>query len=358
MRFIFLILMWITPALIAGMLGWRGIWGSGSAFADYLIPIPVAGGVLHVPSFIVAATIIMFARNLPASISRYLPVLAFAVFLAAQSLQLDFERINSWLFTDYTPYGSPFRFAHNPFYLFISTDAFWVGIYALTKGYTTPLRYWLLLPVVPVAIIGLHAFGYQTNGPVFRIGGSLSGKARGNEIHLVYTSSGYDEKMILDWIERNNYAKPWTNPNSEHDAIYFTNSMQVIKWRKFDKIDTDNTVATVCLYEEDRSVKAYKGYYNCFKDRKTVEEKIMTLFTRNKIGLGRDIDHWYARVQLCASVVIPEDNVLNIELFNICNSMISNHKRYIERFYNKYGENSAQANFVRSKVDYFKLGQE
>ena len=35
MRFGILILAWVTPAIIAGMLGWKGI--SGSAFGDYLI---------------------------------------------------------------------------------------------------------------------------------------------------------------------------------------------------------------------------------------------------------------------------------------------------------------------------------
>lgn len=43
---------WPLPALIAGALGWEGVWGSGSALVDYLIPIPVAGGSLHVPSFL------------------------------------------------------------------------------------------------------------------------------------------------------------------------------------------------------------------------------------------------------------------------------------------------------------------
>src|SRR5262245_4267905 len=39
--FLWLLLAWPTPALIAGALGWKGVWGSGSALADYLIPIPV-----------------------------------------------------------------------------------------------------------------------------------------------------------------------------------------------------------------------------------------------------------------------------------------------------------------------------
>ena len=52
------ILAWVTPAAIAGALGWKGIWGSGGAFADYLIPFPVAGGVFHLPSFIVVSLVL------------------------------------------------------------------------------------------------------------------------------------------------------------------------------------------------------------------------------------------------------------------------------------------------------------
>ena len=48
-----LLVAWTLPPLIAAALGWEGIWGSGSALVDYLIPIPVAGGAFHVPSFLI-----------------------------------------------------------------------------------------------------------------------------------------------------------------------------------------------------------------------------------------------------------------------------------------------------------------
>ena len=57
-RFAWLVIAWTAPALAAGVLGWSGIWGSGSALVDYLIPIPVAGGVLHLPSFIVTTALV------------------------------------------------------------------------------------------------------------------------------------------------------------------------------------------------------------------------------------------------------------------------------------------------------------
>jgi hypothetical protein len=52
------ILAWVVPPLIAGALGWRGVWGSGSALVDYLIPMPVAGGALHVPSFVLLLVLV------------------------------------------------------------------------------------------------------------------------------------------------------------------------------------------------------------------------------------------------------------------------------------------------------------
>ncbi|MDQ1310178.1 MAG: hypothetical protein QG601_1448, partial [Pseudomonadota bacterium] len=33
-----LVFAWVLPAAIAGTLGWRGVWGSQSAFTDYLVP--------------------------------------------------------------------------------------------------------------------------------------------------------------------------------------------------------------------------------------------------------------------------------------------------------------------------------
>ncbi len=56
---LWILIAWPLPALIAGALGWKGVWGSGSAFVDYIIPIPVAGGVLHMPSFALS-TIALF----------------------------------------------------------------------------------------------------------------------------------------------------------------------------------------------------------------------------------------------------------------------------------------------------------
>ncbi len=117
-------------------------------------------------------------------------------------------------------------------------------------------------------------------------------------------------------------------------------------------------MATFCLYEEDRALITHKGYYDCFKDRKTVEEKIKALVSREVTGLGSNIDYWYAGVQLCDGVDIPEGSGSDIALFNLCSIRIGNHKRDMDRFIKLYGENSAQVKFVRSKAESFRLVQD
>jgi hypothetical protein len=349
-HFAILILAWITPAVIAGALGWSGIWGAGSAAVEYLIPIPVAGGVFHVPSFVVAAGIILASRNSTGPRTRYLPVLAFGVLTAALCLMLEFDRLNAWLFTDYDPSGSPLRLDGNPFLLFIATDAFWVGMYALMRGFSSPARSWLLLPLVPVAVVGFSAFNYQTSGPVFEMGGSMYGGSRGEEIITVYTSSGYDEAVFKNWVEQDRYfTLPWFNVNSEHVAVFFTNSMQAIKWGRFDQIESDGTVATICLYEEDRSIVSHRGYYDCFADRNTVEQELAALVARESTGLGKDIDYWYARALLCDGVEIP-DAATDITRIGVCQGMVRVHSRDVSRFIERYGESSDQVRFVRAEA--------
>jgi hypothetical protein len=88
-------LAWVTPAFIGGMLGWKGMWGAGNAFVEYLIPIPLAGGVFHVPSFIIAALVIVKLKDWPTQFANIVPLIALSILLVAQTMQLDFKDLNA-----------------------------------------------------------------------------------------------------------------------------------------------------------------------------------------------------------------------------------------------------------------------
>ncbi len=351
MHYVVLVFAWITPAAIAGVLGWTGTWGTGSAFGDYLIPIPVAGGVFHVPSFLIAAGIILANRHSTGQLARYLPVLAFVVLTAALSLMIDFDRLNAWLFTNYDPSGSPLRLDSNPLLLFIASDAFWVGAYALMRGFSSPARSWFAPPLVPAVAIAISAVDYHTSGPAFELGGVTSTGERGEEIHTVFTSASYDEAAFLDWTkQRGASVLPWQNVNTEHVAVLFSNDMQAIKWGRFDQLDNSNTIATVCLYEEDQTTVPHPGYFDCFAERNTVEQEVAVLIERESTGLGRDIDDWYARLLLCDNVDLPEDGPTDIALIGICRGVIRSYPRSIRRFRDRHGESSEQVTFVRAEA--------
>nr|WP_320014874.1 hypothetical protein [uncultured Desulfobacter sp.] len=356
MRLIILTLAWVTPAMIAEILGWKGIWGSGSAFGDALIPIPVAGGCLHVVSFCLSAAIVYREHRLPNSIQSIMPIIAGALFMGMIALQIDYDRLNAYLFSDYQPYGSPVRLDSNLLYLFITTDAFWVWLYTLFQGRRPPAKLWAVIPIVPVCVICLFVVQHRISGPKFEIGGSFRGKQRGQEIKLIYTSAKFDKEVLLTWFESKSYlARPWQSPNSEQNAVIFTTSMQAIKWRNLDLITPQNTIATICLYEEDKSMILYQGYTDCFSKRDTVADKLKKILAANPTGFGKNLDHWYARVLLCKDVKVPENFVGDIVLYNTCKLLGDRYDTEKQRFINRFGKDSNELRFIESVAQKYNL---
>jgi hypothetical protein len=68
-----LVFAWVLPAAIAGALGWSGIWGSTSAFTDYLLPLPVAGGFLHSLPLGGIVGLLALSRGFPDALRRLVP---------------------------------------------------------------------------------------------------------------------------------------------------------------------------------------------------------------------------------------------------------------------------------------------
>lgn len=359
MRALILALAWITPGIIAEILGWKGIWGSGSAFFDSVIPFPVAGGIFHVPSFTVAAALVYSQKRIPGNLAGFVPVISGAVFLGMLALQIDFDRLNGFLFTDYTPSGFPLRLHSNLVYLFITTDAFWVFLHSMARDPKPPARAWSVVAVVPLAVVIVAVAGFKLGGPVFKIGPALSGPQRGQEIRLIYTSGDFDREAFLDWFNaRATLSRPWQNPNVEHSAVYFTHSLEAVKWRKLDLVDKKNTVATICLYEEDTSMQLQAGYADCFSGRETVMTGLKRIAGEHATGYGRDIDNWYATVLLCRDVDLPPDKSIgDIRLYRLCRSVKKYHPKAMKDFADRHGKTSAAYEFVRRTAEKYGIAE-
>jgi hypothetical protein len=347
MHYVILLLMWFTPAAIAGALGWKGVWGGGSAFFDYLIPIPVAGGVFHVPSFAVAALIIVSLKKWPEATVKFVGLTAIGVCLAAQTVQLDFERLNAWLFTDYQPARSPLRFGKNPLLLFVATDALWVAGYSILTSAGLRWMHYLLLLSVPTAIVAFQAYAYRIGEVRFEYGFSQPQEKHGNSIAMVYTASAYDEKLFRQWWEADEIIlRPWDTQNTENLAVHFSKSMQDIKWGR---TEPTNVVATFCVHEEDRSLTTHAGYHDCFAGRITFRDKLGRSLDETVTGLGREVDQWFAGAKLCEGVDIPDNaRSSDIELLDLCIGLKHGHDGLLERLGKQYGEESEQVAFIKA----------
>ena len=91
-----ILIAWPMPALIAGALGWKGIWGSGSALFDFLIPIPVAGGALHVPSFVVCGLIVLNMRFAEEESAARMRAFLIGAVLAGLLMCVSFPPVGWW----------------------------------------------------------------------------------------------------------------------------------------------------------------------------------------------------------------------------------------------------------------------
>ena len=348
----FLILIWFSPALIAGMLGWSGIWGSGSAIIEYLIPLPVAGGVFHVPGFIVSVFLLKIMDQENLLLKRYISYAAFSVLIMMLALHIDFERFYAWLTTDYQPHGSPIRFDSNTVYLFVSTDAFWIWVYSQLKGISFGRIDLFIITFIPPVVLGLQYVTKNTSGPEFYIGGTSIGEQRGQQARYVFTTADYNEKLLLNWLEdTNSLGSPWLNVNTEHEAVIFTNSLQPIKWHRFDEINHTNTIATVCSYENDKSRTIHKGVYDCFDGKVTTAQQLQQLTNNHPTGFDTVIDYWYARTLLCDGVRIPTDRQRrDVVLYDICINLSEGLDRELIKIEQTYGENSDELTFIVNRA--------
>ena len=313
---------WPLPALVAGTLGWQGVWGSGSALADYLIPIPVAGGVLHVPSFVVCGLI---ARNMPSASPKavgQLRALLIGMALAGLLLLLRLDDILLAVRTDSALVGTLWQ--ENPLGLFVLSDA--IVALVLTMGanqgpwlrmeFTT-----LLLIVLPAALpVGFTA-KTTSSGKPFRHGDSRQGSARNDEMNMVYTTLNVNDPdfraRALAWVAP---MHPRLSVNSDDAAFLFTRNLDAAR-----NFDTSQVVTTLCLYEDGTPPLWVSGAADCFANHVSFSERFSKAYAARPASEPPDLKHYLARVSVCHGVapIPPNGDTGGVELseMRICSRL-------------------------------------
>ncbi|MCA9504270.1 MAG: hypothetical protein KC616_14370 [Myxococcales bacterium] len=253
---------WVLPAVLAGLAGWKGIWGSDSAFSDYLVPLPVAGGVLHVPSFLVLVGVVLgtgrgagtqrTAGGDAAGPASWLPVALLAGLLVAGLGLVDLERIWLGMTTDVP---ARLRVERNPLALFVASDAA-IGLLRVQAWRAGPRLGWAL--VAPAAVLTLLLLASPGREEI-RHGRAHPGPSRGDEVRFAW--SRLDSLAALEPIARE-YARAYSpdqSVNAEDVAIHFTTSLEGAQLGQ-----EAGVVATLCLYEDGTPDRWGAGVVDCF----------------------------------------------------------------------------------------------
>jgi hypothetical protein len=316
MRPIFWVLLaWPLPAVVAGALGWRGIWGSGGALTDFLIPIPVAGGVLHVPSFVICGLIVMAMPSAGEATAGRMRAFLIGMLLAGllMLLRLD-DLLLAWQ-TQSRHVGSLWQ--ENPLGLFVLSDA----LMALAFTALASQRPWLrieiaslLLVLLPIALPLGMVMKYSPAGQPFLPGAGRPGPTRTDAIELVYTSLDVDSAGFRSRAEAYVASMhPRRSINSDDMAVLFTPNLNAARAG-----DKSAAKATLCLYEDGTPSRFLPGDASaeCFESHVSFSERFEQAYAARPAGEPADIKGYMARRAVCAGVkpIGPDGSTGGLEL--------------------------------------------
>lgn len=296
--FLWAVVAWVTPAVIAGALGWKGIWGSGTAFADYLIPVPVAGGVFHLPSFI-GVSLILFTQPWAGRLGGHVRGLLLAGMLVGIVVLLDINQLQLAATTDM---AGGRLWQQQPLGLFIVTDCVIAQLFIRALGGRWPdgVKEWatslITVLAIPVAYaaVSLKADPRQQNPFVYT--GERGTGQRGDEMAFYYSKLPLGSEAFREaaraLLERHD---PRANMNAEDIAILFYDSLASAQAQ-----DRSGAKYTVCLYQDGTATTWNPQNFDCFSSHESFSERREKAFGLQNRALPQDVRLWLARRDACA----------------------------------------------------------
>ncbi|MDP1536625.1 MAG: hypothetical protein Q8L95_05530 [Burkholderiales bacterium] len=292
---------WPLPALIAAALGWKGVWGSGSALLDYLIPVPVAGGVLHVPSFVVAGVVVLLLPGLDAAGAARLRALLIGGALAGALWLLNLHDL--WLAQQTGMKFSGRLWQENPLGLFLVCDAVLALVFTAGAAQGPRLRLdvlTLILILLPSALPLSMAKPRAAADPPFRAGMSQHGETRGDESLMVFTrldTQAADFRAQAEaWAEQPaSMAHPRFHVSAEDMAVMFTRNREAAQ-----RLNRDQVMATLCLYEDGAPPRWLPGAGDCFSGHQGFSERLARAAGARPQDEPAELRAYLAARELCA----------------------------------------------------------
>jgi hypothetical protein len=296
---IWLVVAWPIPALIAGGLGWTGVWGSGSAMADYLSPLPISGGILHVMTLAPVSALLATQARWPGILPGLARAILLGLALGGVVLLLDTGRIYQAMTTDAVLHR--LHWQENPVGLFLLSDALLAQFFAGLFGGRWPqgAKEWLLSLLVAVSIPALSAAAAlkldRSTGQPLLLTGTRPGPGRTDESIYVFTRQPVTAPAFRQAAAA--FAEQWhprNNINTEDVAVLFIPSLEAA--RRFD----DRAAAlTYCMYQDGTPPAWLPGKGDCFGPHDSIAERSERFFEAQDRALPQEDRLRNARAQAC-----------------------------------------------------------
>lgn len=294
---IWLPLAWAAPAAAAGALGWKSVWGSGSAALALLLPLPISDGMLHLPSFL-GVTALLATQPWPWRLGGYARASLLAGALVGLSLLLDFGELLLALTGD-ARIG--LRWQANPLGLCILCDCvlaqFFVG--AFGGRWPSGAGEWagalLVGVVVPLGVGSMWMKSEPRTVLKFFQAGSRPGPGRGTQEYFVHTRVPVGAATFRAGAAAFAEAlDPRVDPNAEDVAVYFYERADAAGGQR-----PDAARATYCLYEDGKPPAWHAGFADCFKGHETFSQRLHAAYFAVPGGTPSEARHYLARVSAC-----------------------------------------------------------
>jgi len=295
---LWLVVAWVTPAAIAGGLGWTGVWGSSNAFADYISPLPISGGFLHVMTLVVV-TALLATQPWSGRLAGYTRGVFLGVSLVGLAMLLDLGKLHVAATTDTVLHGLPWQ--QNPLGLFLLTDSLLAQLFLAAFEGEPPEegRKWLTSLALAVCAPLLYALVAVMADPrrdqPFTYAGARPGPQHSDETVSVFTrlQPGTDAFRQAAVSVAEKYA-PRVDVTAEDVAVYFFTSLDAA--RSFRNAEAK---ATYCMYEDGTPPRFLPGSGDCFKDHESFHEKLMRARAAQDPKLHTDVVGFLATVEAC-----------------------------------------------------------
>ncbi len=277
---VFGILAWVVPPLFAGALGWRGVWGSGSALVDYLIPIPVAGGALHVPSFVLLLVLVAWGPQLSAKAAGRARALALGAALTGAVLLVP---------------PPEWRLSQNPLGLFIVVDA----VVALLSLLGAPRQPGLRLEAgALLALLAVPALATLVVWRSLGLGESFVSGAATQSDDRALVSVNVEVRGDITHAGLRQRAQEWAM--TLHDpAMKMGPEVTALR---FKGRETGAAGAVLCLYEDGTPARWLPDGGDCLQGFTTFAARLAVHASALPPGVPREVREHLAARAACAEI--------------------------------------------------------